>query len=227
MNVFFIWGIDDAPYGPVDLNVLSSWIEDERVVADTWVFARSAGNWQRASDIAELKTFFTNGDTAFLNAPRKTISAGSLRRIKILADLKDAQLAHLAEFLEAQDVSQFSVIFRQGDSSDSMFLVMAGELRARTVVNGKETILATFGPGDFFGDMALFDHGPRSAHEVANVNSTLFKISSTAFERMTREAPALATPFLQATARTLSARIRADNKRLTRITEQYSTGRSL
>jgi hypothetical protein len=59
------------------------------------------------------------------------------------------------------------------------------------------------------------------------VNSTLFKMNSGAFERMTREAPALATPFLQATARTLSARIRADNKRLTRITEQYSAGRNV
>jgi CRP-like cAMP-binding protein len=103
-----------------------------------------------------------------------------------------------------------------------MFLVLGGELRARTVVSGKETILATFGPGDFFGDMALFDHGPRSADVIANVDSTLLKISSVAFDRLTREAPALATPFLQATARTLSARIRADNKRLTRVTQQYT-----
>jgi CRP-like cAMP-binding protein len=103
-----------------------------------------------------------------------------------------------------------------------MYLVMSGELRARTMVGGKETILATFGPGEFFGDMALFDHGPRSADVLANVDSTLFKISSASFDRLTREAPALATPFLQATARTLSARIRADNKRLTRIAQQFS-----
>ena len=124
--------------------------------------------------------------------------------------------------MELQEVSQWSVLFNQGDDSDSMFLVLAGELRARTVVNGRETILATFGPGEFFGDMALFDHGPRSADVVANVDSTLLKITSAAFDRLTREAPALATPFLQATARTLAARIRADNKRLSRITQQYT-----
>jgi CRP-like cAMP-binding protein len=116
------------------------------------------------------------------------------------------------------------VLFSQGEISDSMFLVLGGELRARAVVNGRETILSTFGPGDFFGDMALFDHGPRSADVVANVDSTLLKITSLSFERLTREAPALATPFLQATARTLAARIRADNKRLSRITQQYSAG---
>ena len=222
-NIYFIWGVDDSPYGPVELPVLIDWINDERVVPDTWIFARNAGNWQRAAEIPELKNHFSLKLTAVPDATSRVgIKPGSLRRIKILADLKDAQLAHLAEYMEMQEVSQWSVLFNQGDTSDSMFLVLAGELRARTVVNGKETILSTFGPGDFFGDMALFDHGPRSADVVANVDSTLLKISSISFDRLTREAPALATPFLQATARTLSARIRADNKRLTRVTQQYT-----
>jgi hypothetical protein len=222
-NIYFIWGVDDSPYGPVELPVLIDWIADERVVPDTWIFSRSAGNWQRASEIPEVKNHFALKLSAVPDATSRVgIKPGSLRRIKILADLKDAQLAHLAEYMELQNVSQWSVLFNQGDTSDSMFLVLAGELRARTVVGGKETILSTFGPGDFFGDMALFDHGPRSADVVANVDSTLLKISSISFDRLTREAPALATPFLQATARTLSARIRADNKRLTRVTQQYT-----
>jgi hypothetical protein len=224
-NIYFIWGVDDSPYGPVGLSALTDWIHDERVVPETWVFSRNAGNWMRASELPELKNQFDLKFTSVPDAPSRVgIKPGSLRRIKILADLKDNQLAHLAEYMELQEVSQWSVLFNQGDSSDSMFLVLGGELRARTVVNGRETILATFSPGDFFGDMALFDHGPRSADVVANVDSTLLKISSVSFDRLTREAPALATPFLQATARTLSARIRADNKRLARVTQQYSAG---
>ncbi len=227
-DVYFIWGVDDAPYGPVNVSVLAGWIEDERVLPDTWIFARHAGNWQRANDIPELRDLFhTTTEPDFTPTFKKNISPGSLRRIKILAELKDAQLAHLAEFIEMQEVPQWTVVFHQGDTSDSMYMVMSGELRARMMTGGKETILATFGPGEFFGDMALFDHGPRSADVLANVNSTLFKITSASFERMTREAPALATPFLQATARTLAARIRADNKRLNRITEQYSMGREI
>ena len=227
-NIYFIWGVDDSPYGPVELPVLIDWIADERVAPDTWVFARNAGNWQRAAEIPELKNHFSLKLTAVPDATSRVgIKPGSLRRIKILADLKDAQLAHLAEYMELQEVSQWSVLFNQGDTSDSMFLVLSGELRARTVVSGKETILSTFGPGDFFGDMALFDHGPRSADVVANVDSTLLKISSVSFDRLTREAPALATPFLQATARTLAARIRADNKRLTRVTQQYTASAEL
>jgi CRP-like cAMP-binding protein len=222
-NIYFIWGADDSPYGPVELPILVDWIHDERVVPETWVFSRCAGNWQRASELPELKTHFTLKFSSVPENPARVgIKPGSLRRIKILADLKDAQLAHLAEYMEMQEVSQWSVLFNQGEISDSMFLVLGGELRARTVVNGRETIIATFGPGDFFGDMALFDHGPRSADVVANVDSTLLKITSISFERLTREAPALATPFLQATARTLAARIRADNKKLARISQQYT-----
>jgi CRP-like cAMP-binding protein len=112
-------------------------------------------------------------------------------------------------------------VVKQGDAGNGMFLILQGELRARVMVGDKETILATFGPGDFFGDMSLFDQGPRSADVIANVDSTVLKISDVAFERLTREVPALATPFLQATARTLAARIRADNKRFERVTQQF------
>jgi CRP-like cAMP-binding protein len=225
-NDYFIWGIDDSPYGPVQLSVLIDWIKDERVVPDTWVFARSGGVWQKASEFNELKDFFAPvSDNPFSEPPVIRFKPGSLRRIKILADMKDAQLAHLADFLELHEVLQHAVIVKQGDPGDAMFLIMAGELRARTMITGRETILTTFGPGDFFGEMSLFDQGPRSADVVANVDSTLFRLSTGAFEKLTREMPSLATPFLQATSRTLSARIRADNKRLERVTQQFATSR--
>jgi len=54
---------------------------------------------------------------------------------------------------------------------------------------------------------------PRSADVVANADSTLLKISSNAIEQLAKEAPEIATPFLLAVGKTLTARIRADNKR--------------
>ena len=223
-NDYFIWGIDDSPYGPVKLNVLLDWISDERVVSDTWIFSRSGGVWQKASELSELKEFFqTETARLSLTSTSAGLKPGSLRRIKILAEMKDAQLAHLADFMQFQEILQHTVVVRQGDPGDAMFMIMSGELRARTMIGNRETILTTFGPGDFFGEMALFDHGPRSADVVANVDSHLLRLATTAFERLTREMPSLATPFLQATSRTLSARIRADNKRLERVTQQFST----
>jgi len=192
------------------------------VLPETWVFARRAGAWRQATDIPELKRFFEQQTGAVSSASsRAGLTPGSLRRIKILADLNDAQLEHLLDFMELQRVPPWSVVVRQGEQGDAMFLVLSGELRARTMIGGRETILATFGAGDFFGDMSLFDHGPRSADVVANTDSTVLRISVTAFDRLTREAPALATPFLRATARTLAARIRADNKRFNQLTQQF------
>ena len=226
INDYFIWGIDDSPYGPVPLPVLLDWIKDERVQPDTWVFARGGGGWQKAADFSELREFFqTEDDNPFATPTPARFKPGSLRRIKILAEMKDAQLAHLAEFLEPHEVMQHTVIVQQGAPGDAMFLIMSGELRARTMIGNRETILTTFGPGDFFGEMSLFDQGPRSADVVANVDSSVLRLSTSAFEKLTREMPSLATPFLQATSRTLSARIRADNKRLTRITQQFATSR--
>jgi len=222
MNEFFIWGIDDSPYGPVELPVLIDWISDERVLADTWVFARRDGSWQRAAEIPGLQAYFSQTiipDSAASSGVG--IAPGSLRRIKILSQLNDAQLDRLAEFMELHQVPQWMAVVKQGDAGNGMFLILQGELRARVMVGEKETILATFGPGDIFGDISLFDHGPRSADVIANVDSTVLKISDVAFDRLTREAPALTTPFLQATARTLAARIRADNKRLDRVTQQF------
>jgi hypothetical protein len=219
-NDFFIWGIDDSPYGPVELPTLVNWIKDERVLADTWVFTRRDSTWQRAADITELKMFF--GKKFTRPAEGSAITPGALRRIKILADLNDAQLSHLSDFLETQRIPQWSLAVRQGDPGDAMYLILEGELRARIMNGDRETILSTFGPGDFFGDIALFDHGPRSADVVANMDSTLLKISAIAFDRLAKEAPSLATPFLQATSRTLASRIRADNKRLGQMTQQFS-----
>jgi CRP-like cAMP-binding protein len=227
-NKFIIWGIDDAPYGPVELSVLSDWVKDERVLKETWVFARRGGTWQRASAIPELAQLFAQG-TAFQSAPQPVRAAaaglkpGMLRRIKILAGLSDTQLGQLIQFMEVQSLSQWSVVVKQGEPGDAMYLIMDGELRARTMSGGKETILSTFGTGEFFGDMSLFDHGPRSADVVANVDSTVLKLTAAAFNRLMLEEPGLAAPFLQATIRTLAARIRTDNKRLDRLSQQFQT----
>jgi CRP/FNR family transcriptional regulator, cyclic AMP receptor protein len=220
LNDYFIWGIDDSPYGPVELPTLVNWIRDERVLANTWVYSRRHSTWQLAADITELKMFF--GKKFARPTEGAGLSPGSLRRIKILADLNDAQLSHLSDYLEMQNVAQWSMVVRLGEPGDAMFFVLEGELRARVMNGDRETILSTFGAGDFFGDIALFDHGPRSADVLANVDSVVLRLSSVSFERLAKEAPALATPFLQATSRTLASRIRADNKRLGQMSQQFS-----
>lgn len=216
-NRFTIWGIDRAAYGPVELPTLISWVKEERVNKDTWVFQERDETWRRASDIGELQMFFKPRATAgaAASASPAGLRPGMLRRVKILSGLAEEQLEKFAQAMEIQRVSQWSTIVKQGDTGDTMYLILDGELRVRVMVGEKETVLTTITVGEFFGDIALFDHGPRSADVIANSDATLLKISSSNFEKLAKESPDLAAPFLMAVGKTLTARIRADNKRYT------------
>lgn len=215
---FTVWGADHAAYGPVELPILVSWIQGERVTADTWVYDAKNGAWLKAAEVPELQMFFRK-KTGGAGAGARSVSSltgvepGALRRVKILAEMTDVQLARFAEFMELETVPQWRVLVKQGDCDSTMYLILEGEFRVRVNIGGKESILATLGIGEFFGDISLFDHGPRSADVVANTDALVLKVSSASFDRLAVEAPDLATPFLLAVGKTLAARIRFDNKR--------------
>jgi Cyclic nucleotide-binding domain len=218
---YSIWAADNVVYGPVELPTLINWVRDERVLAETWVFDGQNDRWRKAASLPELQLFFRKkGDSATASAALglsigdADISPGMLRRVKALAELTDEQLTRFSRFMEAHSIRQWAQIVKQGDPDDGMYLVLDGELRVRLMIGGKETILATLGPGECFGEIALFDQGPRSADVVANKDSIVLKISTEAFDKLRREAPELSAPILFAISKTLAARIRADNKRI-------------
>ena len=215
--LFTVWGEDQTAYGPVELPTLVSWVKDDRVTADTWIFLVRTGTWEKAADVTELQLFFRKKSVKPAIVSEFTspvgIDARALRRIRILGGMSDEQLERFATFVEVEKVPQWSVVVKQGDPGDAMFFILDGELRVRINLLGKETMLATLGVGEMFGDISLFDRGPRSADVVANADSVVVRISAAAFDRLAKEAPDLATPFLRAIGKTLTARIRADNKR--------------
>jgi len=141
------------------------------------------------------------------------VKPGQLRRVKILSEFDDTQLGRFLKFMEVRQVRQFAEVVKTGDHGDSMFLVLEGEVRVRMMMGTKEKILATLPAGEFFGEMTLFDQGPRSADIVANSDCTLIRISADSLETLLNEAPELAPPLLIAICRTFSARIRQLNKK--------------
>lgn len=218
---FKIWAVDNVVYGPVELPLLVSWVREERVTRDTWVFAEAADIWRKACQVPELQMFFKSGASAVTGMPATEtqfmkaagLKPGTLRRVKIFAGMDDAQLERFIQYMEVARSKQFADVVRQGEPGDAMYLVLEGEVRVRLMIGSKESILTVLGPGEFFGEIALFDHGPRSADVVTNMETTMLKISASAFQKLSAEAPELASPFLLAMGRTLTQRIRADNKR--------------
>lgn len=217
-----VWGVDNVVYGPVDANTMVSWLAEERINGGTWIYVVDQDRWLKVSEAPEFAAYVASdvmasrpvsaSDTE-LNRKAGGLRPGSLRRVKIFASMSDEQLVRFLEFIEIREVRQFAELVKQGDPGDAMYFVMEGEVRVRLLIGGRESILATLSPGDFFGEIALFDHGPRSADVVANKDSILLRISAANFQKLAEKATDLATPFLLAMGRTLTGRIRADNKR--------------
>lgn len=218
---YLVWGVDNVVYGPVDLPVLVGWVQEGRVTAETWIHLQHLDSWQKACQLPELQMFFQQRRTAAAlpatveepDTTRMFLKPGALRRVKILACLSDRQLEEFVQYMEVKRVRQWEEIVREGNPGDAMYLLLDGEVRVRVMIGGKETIMATLGPGEFFGEVALFDHGPRSADVLANSDCVLLRIPAASFQRLVEGNPTLAAPFLFAVSRTLISRFRANNKR--------------
>jgi hypothetical protein len=211
---FRTWGTDNISYGPIELPALVDWVRKGRVTRNTWVFREDKMEWNRASEMSELKLLFKSQTPGTAQAaPAHGITPGSLRRIKIFADMDERQLASFLQYMEVLKLVPNAVVFREGEHGDAMYLVLQGELRARAFIGGRESTLSQMGVGECFGELAVLDEGPRSADVVANVESVLLKISAPALKRVFQEAPALAAPFLLALNKTITSRVRTLTKR--------------
>jgi CRP-like cAMP-binding protein len=214
-NNYRAWGADNIAYGPVALPGLVNWIQQGKVKANSWVFKEKDGTWSRASDLSELKVLFKSKlpPASAASAQALGIQPGSLRRIKMLADVEERLLASLLPYLEVVKVAPFGTVVNKGEHGDALFMVLEGEVRARVMIGGQETTLATLGVGECFGEMAIMDQGPRSADVIANQPTVLIKVSDAALKKMFTEAPALAAPFMMALTRVITQRVRTLTKR--------------
>ncbi len=212
---FKIWEADNVVSASLPLPALVARVQAGTVKAGTWIFSEQHDAWAKAVHTAELQMFYHRTPHAAASAKSSSnIPPEALRRVKILAEMSDEDLARFLTFMEVHTARQWSSIVKQGERGDSMFLVLDGEVRVRLLIDNKETTLVTLASGDFFGEVSLFDQGPRSADVIANTDAVLLKISHKAFANLSQTAPELAAPILIGIGRTLTARIRADNKRL-------------
>ena len=211
---YHVWGVDRIAYGPVELPTLVSWIKQERVLAETWVYIDTSNTWSKATDLLELSPLFhKRAPTAPAGGGPSKITAASLRRIKMLALADDKLLDSILRYLEPIEVRPFTVLAHCGEPSDAMYFLLEGELRAYVLLEGRESTLATLLPGDSFGEIGLLDLGTRSAFVSANRQSLVLKLSAANFGRIVKEAPAMATPFTLGLARALAGRVRTLTKR--------------
>jgi CRP-like cAMP-binding protein len=79
-----------------------------------------------------------------------------------------------------------TVLFKEGDPGKEMYVVQAGKVNITKHVRDTEKILATLGPGEFFGEMSILNNKPRSAGAIIADDAKLLVIDPRTFEAMLR-----------------------------------------
>jgi len=136
-----------------------------------------------------------------------------LARVPVFSTLTRPDLGRVAEVAVTRRFAPHHVIFREGDTSDTCYVVATGHARAiREHADGRTIALAHFGPGDIFGELAMFDDEARSATVETLDALEAIAILGADFRRLLNEHSDIAVKL----AVSLGQRLREANERLSR-----------
>jgi len=140
-------------------------------------------------------------------------SVDLLRQVPVFEALMPQDLQRVADVAVPRSFAPGHVIFREGDASDTCYVVRSGHARAvRGSADGRQITLAHFGPGDIFGELAMFDDERRSATVETLDAVAAIAILGPDMRRLLREHPDLAAKLVIG----LGRRLREANERLAR-----------
>jgi CRP/FNR family transcriptional regulator, cyclic AMP receptor protein len=136
-----------------------------------------------------------------------------LARVPVFSTLELEDFQRIAQLAVPRNFESGQVVFREGDRSDTCYVVHDGRARAvRQHGDGRIITLATFGPGDIFGELALFEDERRSATVEAVQDTSVVAVLGPDMRRLMAEHPEIAMRLLIA----LGRRLRETNERLAR-----------
>jgi CRP/FNR family transcriptional regulator len=136
-----------------------------------------------------------------------------LGRVPVFSTLELPDLERIAEVAVPRSFEPGQAVFREGDASDTCYVVREGQARAiRTHGDGRTITLANFGPGDIFGELAMFEDELRSATVEAIEQMSVVGVLGPDMRRLMSEHPQIATRLVIG----LGRRLRETNERLTR-----------
>ena len=127
-----------------------------------------------------------------------------LRKVPLFADLSEAEIGRIAEATRERSYPRNSVILFEDDPGDALYVVVTGLVKVVLIgEDGREVILSVLKEGDFFGEMALIDDEPRSAHVIAMEDANLLVLRREDFHQRVREVPTISVGLLRALSRRL------------------------
>ena len=127
-----------------------------------------------------------------------------VRNAPLFAALDDEAAGALMESMTTSHLERGDILFREGDQGDRLYVIGEGKIKlGRTSVDGRENLLAILGPGEMFGELSLFDPGPRTATATAIAETQLIGLGHEDLNSFLLGRPAVAAKLLAALARRL------------------------
>jgi CRP/FNR family transcriptional regulator len=149
-------------------------------------------------------------------------TARLLARVPLFADLAPVDLEQIAQVAVPRTYQPNEVVFREGDSGDTCFVVRSGAVRVtRRHSDGRVITLAELRPGAIFGELAMFGGEKRSATVEALQPTRALAILAGDMRRLMVRHPEIAVKMLEG----LANRLRAANERIARQSFQTVAGR--
>jgi CRP/FNR family transcriptional regulator, cyclic AMP receptor protein len=136
-----------------------------------------------------------------------------LSAIPLFHNLSSSQIASIGAHSALMAHEKGDVILRQGDVADSFYVIVAGQVKVYMHDendNSREVILKTLGPGEFFGEIPMFDQEPRSANVAALERCHLQVLSYRSFQKAIEQSPDIAAAVMG----TLAKRLRHADRRI-------------
>ena len=101
-----------------------------------------------------------------------------VRTAPLFSALDDESAATLRASMTMVKVPKGNTLFKEGDAGDRLFVVVEGKLKLGTSsIDGRENLLSILGPGDMFGELSLFDPGPRTATATAVTDARVLALA--------------------------------------------------
>ena len=126
-----------------------------------------------------------------------------ISKVPLFSGLKDRQIQHLADRMVERTFAAGNVIVEQGQGGEGFYILTAGKAEAtRTRQDGEKVLVNSFGPNDFFGELALLDDtGVRTASIVAIQETTCLVLTRWDFVATLRQDADMAVYILQELAK--------------------------
>jgi len=130
--------------------------------------------------------------------------AEALFQAPLFAALDGDAAAALRASMHEIKIDRAQTLFAEGDPGDRLYVITDGKIKlGRTAPDGRENLLAILGQGEMFGELSLFDPGPRTATATAVTDATLFELGHNDLQPWLTGRPEVAEQLLAALARRL------------------------